>query len=57
MLGKNAARRYGFDFDALAPIAAVVGPSVDEVRRPLTEWPELPGVAFTPEDPLEALLA
>ena len=57
MLGENAARRYGFDFDALAPIAAVVGPSVDEVGRPLTEWPELPGVAFTPEDPLEALLA
>ena len=57
MLGENAARRYGFDFDALAPIAAVVGPSVDEVAQPLTEWPELPGVAFTPEDPLEALLA
>ena len=56
MLGENAARRYQFDLDALAPIAAAVGPTVAEVAQPLDEWPELPGVAFAVEDPLEALL-
>jgi predicted TIM-barrel fold metal-dependent hydrolase len=35
MVGGNAARVYGFDLDALAPIAARVGPRVDEVRVPL----------------------
>jgi predicted TIM-barrel fold metal-dependent hydrolase len=56
MLGENAARRYGFDLEALTPIAAAVGPTVAEVAEPLAEVPELPGVAFAPEDPLEALL-
>ena len=31
MVGGNAAAVYGFDLDALAPVAARVGPSVDEV--------------------------
>jgi hypothetical protein len=35
MVGGNAARLYGFDLDALAPLAAQVGPSVREVARPL----------------------
>ena len=35
MVGGNAAELYGFDLDALAPIAARVGPTVDEVARPL----------------------
>jgi hypothetical protein len=35
MVGGNAARVYGFDLDALAPIAAEVGPLVEEVSRPL----------------------
>ena len=35
MVGGNAARVYGFDLDALAPVAARVGPSVDEVAKPL----------------------
>jgi len=35
MVGLNAARVYGFDVDALAPVAARVGPSVDEIARPL----------------------
>jgi predicted TIM-barrel fold metal-dependent hydrolase len=56
MLGGTAAARYGFDLTALAPIAGAVGPTVEEVARPLTEWPALPGVAFSAEDPLEALL-
>jgi len=56
MLGGNAARLYGFDLDALTPVAAAVGPLVDEVARPLTELPPHPGVAFAEEDPLEQLL-
>jgi len=40
MLGANAARVYGFDLDALAPIGARVGPTVDEVAQPLAEPPE-----------------
>ncbi len=56
MLGGNAAARYGFDLAELAPIAAAVGPTVEEVATPLTEWPALSGVAFSAEDPLEALL-
>jgi predicted TIM-barrel fold metal-dependent hydrolase len=36
MLGGNAAKLYGFDLDALAPVAARVGPRVAEVARPLT---------------------
>jgi hypothetical protein len=35
----NPARIYGFDVDALAPIAAKVGPTVAEVRVPLDEVP------------------
>jgi predicted TIM-barrel fold metal-dependent hydrolase len=35
MVGGNAARVYGFDLDALAPIAARVGPRVEEVAKPL----------------------
>lgn len=39
VLSENAARVYGFDLDALAPIAAECGPSVAEVAEPLTEVP------------------
>lgn len=35
MLGGNAAAVYGFDLDALAPLAAEVGPTVAEVAEPL----------------------
>jgi predicted TIM-barrel fold metal-dependent hydrolase len=35
MVGENAAALYGFDLDALAPIAATVGPAVADVARPL----------------------
>jgi predicted TIM-barrel fold metal-dependent hydrolase len=35
MVGGNAARVYGFDLDALAPVAATVGPLVADVARPL----------------------
>jgi predicted TIM-barrel fold metal-dependent hydrolase len=42
MLGGNAAALYGFDLDALRPIAAEIGPVVGEVARPLSpaDFPE-----------------
>jgi predicted TIM-barrel fold metal-dependent hydrolase len=40
MVGANAAAVYGFDLDALAPIAAEVGPSVEEVAVPLDRIPD-----------------
>ncbi|MFE9447441.1 amidohydrolase family protein [Streptomyces sp. NPDC006739] len=39
MLGGNAAHLYGFDLDLLDPIAAKVGPTVEELAEPLTEPP------------------
>jgi len=57
MLGGNAARAYGFDLEALAPIADTLGPLVAEVARPLLARNAHPGVAFNAEDPLEAVLA
>ena len=35
MVSTNAADLYGFDLDALAPLAAEFGPEVDEVARPI----------------------
>ena len=47
---ENAARFYGFDLDALAPIAAQVGPTVDEIATPLDKIPDdAYSVAFTGE--------
>jgi hypothetical protein len=40
LLGGNAARLYDFDMNALEPLAAQVGPTVDEIKVPLTELPE-----------------
>ena len=37
ILGGNAGRFYGFDLDALAPIAAKIGPTVAEVHTPLED--------------------
>lgn len=39
MVGGNAARVYGFDLDLLDPIAAKVGPTVEEIAEPLAEPP------------------
>jgi predicted TIM-barrel fold metal-dependent hydrolase len=36
MVETNAAELFGFDLDALRPLADRVGPTVDEVRRPLS---------------------
>ncbi len=46
ILAGNAAELYGFDLDVLAPIAAKVGPTVDEIAQPLTELPEKPNEAL-----------
>jgi hypothetical protein len=35
MLGGNAARLFGFDLEALRPAAARVGPTHDEINRPI----------------------
>ncbi len=52
MVGENAAHVYGFDLDALAPVAARVGPSVEEVATPLDAVPaDAYSVAFSGEDP------
>ncbi|MFF2806779.1 amidohydrolase family protein [Streptomyces sp. NPDC058000] len=39
MTGGNAARVYGFDLTALAPVAARVGPTTTEITEPLTTPP------------------
>lgn len=39
IFARNAARVYGFDLERLAPIAARVGPSVEEIAQPLVDEP------------------
>ncbi|MBV9934538.1 MAG: amidohydrolase [Actinobacteria bacterium] len=39
MLGETAAKVYGFDLDLLGPLAAELGPTVDEVAKPLESYP------------------
>ncbi len=39
MLGVTAAEVYGFDVDALRPIAERVGPTIAEIRQPLDAYP------------------
>ena len=46
MLAGNAAELYGFDLDALAPLAQKFGPTVGEIAQPLTELPENPNEAL-----------
>jgi predicted TIM-barrel fold metal-dependent hydrolase len=40
LLSENAAALYGFDLDALAPLAAKVGPTVAEISTPIDDVPE-----------------
>jgi predicted TIM-barrel fold metal-dependent hydrolase len=40
LLAGNAAALYGFDLDALAPLAAQFGPTVDELREPYSGIPD-----------------
>jgi predicted TIM-barrel fold metal-dependent hydrolase len=46
ILGDNAAEIYGFDMEALAPIAAQYGPTHAEIAEPLTELPPEPNEAL-----------
>ena len=39
ILAGNAAKLYDFDLDALAPLAALHGPTVDELAQPLRQMP------------------
>ena len=54
MVSTNAADLYGFDLDALAPLAAQVGPKVDEVARPL-EAEDYPADSYSPAFTLRSL--
>jgi len=40
LLAGNAAALYDFDLAALGPLAAEIGPSVEEIAEPLTELPK-----------------
>ncbi|MEQ1786335.1 MAG: amidohydrolase family protein [Acidimicrobiales bacterium] len=40
LLAGNAADLYGFDLDALAPLAAQIGPSISEVATPVEAVPD-----------------
>ena len=54
MVGGNAANVYGFDLDALAPLAERIGPTVGEVAAPLAALPAgASSTAFEP-DPIRA---
>jgi hypothetical protein len=46
ILGANAAGLYGFDMEALAPLAAEFGPTVAELAEPLTQLPDNPNEAL-----------
>jgi len=46
ILGGNAAKLYGFDLTKLDPLASTVGPTVEEIKVPLTELPEKPNQAL-----------
>jgi predicted TIM-barrel fold metal-dependent hydrolase len=45
MLGTNAAEVYGFDLDALQPLADRIGPTVDEIAEPVRPE-ELPATSL-----------
>lgn len=46
ILAGNAAKLYDFDLDALAPLAEQYGPTVEEIRQPLTRLPDNPNRAL-----------
>ena len=45
-LAGDAAKLYDFDLDALAPLAAQYGPTVEEIATPLDALPENPNEAL-----------
>jgi predicted TIM-barrel fold metal-dependent hydrolase len=48
MVGLNAADVYGFDLGQLRPLAAEMGPRVDEIARGIDVVPESTSLAFEP---------
>jgi predicted TIM-barrel fold metal-dependent hydrolase len=46
LLAETASQVYDFDLDALEPVAQQWGPTVAEVKEPLTELPENPNEAL-----------
>ncbi len=48
MVGVNAAGVYGFDLDRLRPLAAEIGPEMDQVATSIDELPESTSLAFEP---------
>jgi predicted TIM-barrel fold metal-dependent hydrolase len=46
VLSENAARLFGFDLEALKPLASRVGPTVGEISKPLDQLPEAPNEAL-----------
>ena len=56
MLTDVAADLYRFDTEALAPIAARIGPPVSEVHTPLNELPVSKGLSFNTDPPLESVI-
>ena len=56
LLAGTAAGVYGFDLDALTPLAARIGPPTADVHRPLDAVPESVGSPFWGADELTSLL-
>ncbi len=56
ILAGNAARLYRFDLEALAPVAAEIGPSVEETHQPLGDTGYVAPLAFAAR-PFEGGLA
>lgn len=56
LLAGTAADLYKFDLDALTPIAARIGPPVDQVHRPLDNVPATPNSPFWDADALTRAL-
>jgi predicted TIM-barrel fold metal-dependent hydrolase len=56
MLAGVAAGVYGFDLEALTPVAGRIGPLVSEVHTPLDVMPESRGEPFRADPPLEAVI-
>lgn len=48
MLATNAADAYGFDLDALTPVAERIGPKITTVAAGIDHVPETTSFAFSP---------
>jgi hypothetical protein len=46
MLSENAAELFDFDLEALKPLASRVGPTMEEISRPLDQLPDAPNEAL-----------